>query len=199
MTEAAGRTQVIINGPNRTRSYDIETGDVIWECGGQTVNPIPSPIRNGDVVLCMSGYRGEALYAISLDATGDVTDSAAVAWSRNRGTPYVPSALLMSGRLYFTKGNTGILTILDAATGEAHIDQDRLTGIDSIYASPVGAAGKVYITSRDGATLVIADAPELEVLATNDLGEPVDASPAIVGSRIYIRGESNLYCISEAE
>jgi outer membrane protein assembly factor BamB len=195
--EAAGKTQVILNGANRTRSYDLATGDLIWECGGQTVNPIPSPIAYKDMVLCMSGYRGEAFYAISLASKGDVSESSEVAWTHNRGTSYVPSALLMSERLYFTKGNNGILTILDANTGEALVDQKRLPDVSQIYASPVGAAGKVYITSRDGKTLVIADAPEYQQLAINDIGEPVDASPAIVGDKIYIRGENHLFCIGE--
>ncbi len=197
IVESAGRTQVIISATNRTRSYDLANGEIIWECGGQTTNPIPSPIAYKGMVLCMSGYRGEALQAISLEAKGDVTESSEVVWTHNEGTSYVPSAVLTSERLFFTKGNNGILSIIDANTGEAYVDQKRLPSVSSIYASPVAAAGRVYITGRDGTTLVLADAKEFEVVATNELGEDVDASPAIVGSQMFIRGANHLFCIGK--
>jgi outer membrane protein assembly factor BamB len=108
----------------------------------------------------------------------------------------VPSALLYGDRLYFNKGNNGVVSCLNAATGEPLVDQKRLAGISSIYASPVGAAGRVYYTGRDGATVVIRHADELEILATNPLGEAVDASPAVVDNQIFLRGERNLYCIA---
>jgi outer membrane protein assembly factor BamB len=196
VTEAAGRTQVIVNATNFARSYDLASGEVIWQCGGQVTNCIPSPIRYNDVVFCMSGYRGAELYAIPLDSQGDVSNSPSLAWVRHEGTPYVPSALLYGDRLYFNKGNNGVVSCLNAATGEPLVDQKRLAGISSIYASPVGAAGRVYYTGRDGATVVIRHADELEILATNPLGEAVDASPAVVDNQIFLRGERNLYCIA---
>jgi outer membrane protein assembly factor BamB len=197
VVEAAGRTQVVVNGTNRARSYDLATGDVIWECGGQVTNPIPSPVVYQGVVYCMSGHRGSALYAIPLDSQGDVSNSPSLAWVRREGTPYVPSPLLYDDRLYFTKGNNGVVSILNAETGEPYVDQKRLPAAGNIYASPIGAAGRIYITGRDGTTVVLKHADELEVLATNELGEPVDASPIAVGKQLYMRGEQHLYCIAE--
>ena len=84
-----------------------------------------------------------------------------------------------------------------AKTGKPIIDQMRLPEMDSVYASPVGAAGRVYFFSREGTTVVLKHGPELEILATNLLDEPIDASPAIVGDEMFIRGENHLYCISE--
>jgi outer membrane protein assembly factor BamB len=195
--EAAGKTQVILNGTNRSRSYDINTGEVIWECGGQVTNPISTAIQYEDLVYCMTGHRGSAVVAIPLDATGDITDTDKIAWKTNQGAPYVPSPLLYGDKLYFTKGTNGVLSCLEAKTGEALIDQKRLAGVENIYASPVGADGKIYITGRDGTTVVIPNTGELDILATNTVGEPVDASPAIAGNQIFIRGEDHLFCIEE--
>lgn len=197
IVEAADRTQVIVNGSNRTRSYDLESGEVIWECGGQVGNPIPTAVVHKGVAYCMSGYRGAAIYAIKLDSQGDVTGTDSVVWHSSRGAPYVPSPLLLDGRLYFTKSNNGIFSILDASTGKALVDQDRLSGIDAIYASPVAAAGKIYLMSRDGVGLVLRAGEEVDILATNNLGEGVDASPAIVGDQLYLRGEKHLYCFED--
>ncbi|MCA9189505.1 MAG: PQQ-like beta-propeller repeat protein, partial [Planctomycetales bacterium] len=167
VVEAFGRTQVIVNATNRSRAYDLQTGEVIWECGGQVTNPIPSPISADGIAYLMSGYRGAALYAIRLDAKGDVSNSKSVVWKRTEGTPYVPSAVLSGHRLYFTKSNNGILSCIDVRDGRPIIDQQRVPGLTNVYASPVAANGRIYFLGRDGTSVVIRDADELEVLATN--------------------------------
>jgi outer membrane protein assembly factor BamB len=192
-----GRTQVIVNGTKRARSYDLATGQMLWQCGGQTVNAIPSPVSNGEVAYCLSGYGGAAAYAIPLDAKGDLTDTNKVLWSYRKGTPYVPSPLLADDRLYFTQGNNPLLTCLDARTGKPLIDRARLPNLESLYASPAGAADRIYLVGRDGTTLVLRRSTKLEVLATNRLDDPIDASPAIVGKQLFLRGEKFLYCIEE--
>jgi hypothetical protein len=101
--------------------------------------------------------------------------------------------------LYFLKHNTGVLSALDAATGKVHYGPARLEGIEGVYASPVGAAGRVYVAGRNGATAVLAagPGPELKVLAVNRLEDGFEASPAIVGREIYLRGRRYLYAIAE--
>jgi outer membrane protein assembly factor BamB len=195
VVEHGGRTQVIVNATNRVRSYDLATGKVLWQCGGQTINAIPSPVADDRFVYCMSGYRGSAAFAIPLDATGDLTKTDKVAWHHDKGTPYVPSPLLAGDRLYFTQANNALLTCLDTKTGKPVIDRERLTGLDSLYASPVGAAGRIYLVGRDGTTLVLKQGDKLEVLATNRLDDPIDASPAVAGKQLFLRGEKYLYCI----
>jgi outer membrane protein assembly factor BamB len=143
----------------------------------------------------MSGYRGSAALAIPLDSTGDVTDSKKIAWRYGRGTPYVPSPLLYQGRLYFTQMNDALLTVLDARTGKALTDRQRLKGVSSFYASPVGAAGRVYFVGRDGSAVVLKAGDKPEVLAVNKLDDPIDASPAVVGKQMFLRGEGHLYCL----
>jgi outer membrane protein assembly factor BamB len=197
--EHKGVTQVIVNGANRTRSYDLTNGELIWECGGQTGNPIPSLVTANGVVYCMTGFRGFALKAISLDAKGDVTGTDQVKWERDRGTPYVPSPLLYDGLLYFTRANNGILTCVRADTGEELYADQRLQETPNIYSSLTYAQDKVYITGRDGATLVLKHGPAFEVLATNKLDEGIDASAVFVGNQLFLRGARHLYCIAEKE
>jgi outer membrane protein assembly factor BamB len=192
-----GRTQVVVNGTNRVRSYNLADGQVIWECGGQTVNPIPSPTTADGVVYCVSGYNGSAAFAIPLSATGDITDSATIIWSHHRSTPYVPSPLVYGDQLYFTQTNDGILTSLNRLDGSLIFGPQRLPEVDAIYASPVAAEGRIYILSRDGTTLVLEHGSELNVLATNRLDDPADASPALVDDQIFLRTAQHLYCIQE--
>jgi hypothetical protein len=196
ITEYKGRMQVITNGTT-VRSYDLETGDMLWECGGQVSNPIPTPVRLGDVVYCMTGYRGNAVFALPLSAQGDITNTDKIVWSRNDAAPYVPSPILYQGQLYFTKSRDGIMTSLDAKTGEVIIPQTRLPGVRSVYASPVAAQGRIYFPSREGTTVVVKHGSSLEVLATNELGETIDASPAMVGNDLFIRTDAHLYCFTE--
>jgi len=196
--EVNGKAQVITSGTNRIRGYDLETGDVVWSCDGLTVNVIPSPVYGNGLVYCTSGFRGAALKAIRIaDAKGNISGSPAVAWEHNQRTPYVPSPLLYDDALYFFNVNSPVLTCLNAKTGEVNYGPERLEGIRAVYASPVGAAGRVYIAGRSGGAVVLQKGPELKILATNSLDDGFDASPVIVGDEIYLRGTKNLYCIAK--
>ncbi len=195
IVEHNGRTQVITNASRLVRSYDLETGEVLWQCGGQVANVTPSPVLFGDHVICMSGYKGSLAVSLPLDASGDITKSDRIAWRWERDTPYVPSPLLYGDRLYFNKLNNAVLTCLDAKTGKPILESVRLPSLLNIYASPVGAADRIYLTARDGTTLVIKRAEMLEVLATNKLDDSIDASPAIAGKQLFLRGQRHLYCL----
>lgn len=194
-----GRVQVVTAGMSKLRSYDLETGELIWECPGTTMNPIPSPVFGEGMVFLTSGFRGNSLKAIRLaGARGDLTDSGNIVWSLERDTPYVPSPLLYDGILYFLKSNSGLLSAFDAKTGEAHYRVQRLDGVPNVFASPVAAAGRIYIAGREGTTLVIKHGPSFEVLAENVLDDGFDASPALVEGEIYLRGYRYLYSIGES-
>ena len=131
-------------------------------------------------------------------AEGDITDTAAIVWTLDRDTPYVPSPLLYGNFLYLLKRNNGILSGFDVKTGEPHYQLQRLTDVPNIFASPVGASGRVYIPGRDGTTLVIKHGGMFEILAANTLDDGFDASPALVGNELYLRGYNHLYCIAES-
>jgi outer membrane protein assembly factor BamB len=196
VVEHEGVTQVVVNGTKKVRSYDLATGKLIWECGGQTMNAIPTPFALEGKVYCMSGYRGNALYAIKLNSKGDVSSSTEqVAWKRTDAGPYVASPLLHDGLIYLTKERQAILVCVDARTGDIKYGPQRLPEMDTVYASLLGAGGRVYVASREGTTVVLKAGPKYEVLATNKLPEPIDASPVAVGKQLYLRGAKNLYCI----
>ena len=197
VVEHENRLQVVVSATGRVRGYDLESGADVWQAGGMTVNVIPTPVHVDGVVLVTSGFRGTALLAIRLDgATGDVTGSESILWSLDRDTPYTPSPLLYGRRLYLLKTNDGILSGFDALTGEKSFGPTRLEGVSNVYASPVGAAGRVYVVGRDGGAVVLADGPELEVLAVNELDDGFDATPALVDGEMYLRGRRHLYRIS---
>lgn len=194
--EVNSKPQAIISATTKVRSYDLKTGEIVWESSGQTANVIPSPVTGNGMVYIMSGFRGSALHAIKLGRTGNLTGTDAIAWSFDRGTPYVPSPLLYGDKLYFHKGNDAFISCFDAIKGSQHYVEQRLTGPNGIYASPLGAADKVYVIGRDGTSLVLKNSDKLEVLATNKLDDRIDASPAAVGKELFLRGHQYLYCIA---
>ena len=191
-----GAPQVIVAGTNHVVSYDLATGAERWRAGGLTPNAIPSPVYADGIVYVTSGFRGNALQAIRLNAAkGEVVGAPALVFRYDKDTPYVPSPLLYRGQLYFLKGNTGILTCLDAKSG-ALLFSERLEGVPNVYASPVGAAGRVYVAGREGAVAVLSAGTKLELLKTNTLDDGFDASPAVVDRELYLRGRKHLYRIS---
>ena len=196
--EVNGRPQVIVPAMERVRSYDLEDGRVVWESEGLTMNAIPSPVYGNGLVFLMSGFAGNDLKAIRVaDAHGNIDGTDAIVWSLDRDTPYVPSPVLVDGILYFLKTNSAILSAFDAATGVPHYQNQRLAGLTNVFSSPVAAQGRVYITGRDGTTVVVRSGAEFDVLATNTLDDGFDASPALVDNDIYLRGHQYLYAISE--
>jgi outer membrane protein assembly factor BamB len=197
VVDANGRAQVVTSGMRQVRSYDLETGALVWETGGLTMNPIPSPVFGDGIVYLMSGFRGNSLKAVRVaDAKGDITGTPALVWTFDRDTPYVPSPLLYDGVLYFLKGNTGVLSAFDAATGKPHYQLQRIEGVPNVFSSPVGADGKVIVLGQDGTAAVLEHGPTYKVLATNTLNDKFDASPALADGEIYLRGYKYLYCVA---
>lgn len=194
--EHNGRQQVIMNGQNKARAYDLETGEELWRCGGQTERPVASAVADNGIVYVGSGHRGSFLAAFRPDGRGDVQGTKHVLWSVNQDTPDIASPLLSSGRLYFHKGKTGVITCVNAETGKPIFGPARVPGLDSIYASPIAAGGYVYLTGRNGTTVVIRDSDTFQIVATNSVGETVDATPAPVDNELFIRGEQHLFCIA---
>ena len=196
--EHSGKTQIITAASGFVRSYDLESGEVIWKCSGLTGNVIPCPLVDGDYVICMSGYQGYSAMAIPMTETGDISGSEKIRWTTDRDTPYIPSPLLYDGLLYFNKSNQSIWTCLDSKTGEVLFGPERIGQLSNVYASPVGASGRVYMVGRGGSTLVLKRSRQLQLIATNQLDERFDASPAMAGNQLFLRGAKSLYCIENA-
>jgi outer membrane protein assembly factor BamB len=194
--EVKGAMQVIASATNFIRSYDLKTGDLVWQCSGQTGNVIPSPVVGFGKVFCASGFRGSSLQAIELGRTGDLSGTDAIAWQVNEATPYVPSPLLYGDKLYVCSVNRAIVSCYQAKTGKANFTKYRLEEVGEIYASPVGAASRVYFVGRNGVTQVIKRSGRPQVLATNILNDKFDASAAIAGDELFLKGKEHLYCIA---
>jgi outer membrane protein assembly factor BamB len=197
VVEHDGKPQVIVSATGKIRSYAPDTGQVIWECAGLTRNVIPSPVVGNGMVYATSGYQGNALLAIRLGRVGDLTGTDAIAWSHKKSTPYVPSPLLYDDKLYLFAGNNAVLSCFDAKSGRVLIDAERIEVLEGVYASPVGANGRVYLVGRNGVTLVLKPSDKLQVLATNRLDEKFDASPALAGEDLFLRGREYLYCLAD--
>jgi len=199
VVEHDGKPQLIVSGTNRVRGYDLATGRVIWECGGLSSNIVATPVAANGMVFAGSSYEKQSLVAVHLGgARGDITGSDRVAWIRSRSTPYVPSPLLYGESLYFLSHYQGILTRVHTQSGKDQPGAMRLRGISNVYASPIGAAGRVYITDLDGTTIVLNhENPGGPPLALNRLNDVFAASAAIVGRELFLRGQRFLYCIAE--
>ncbi len=196
VVEVNGKPQVITGATKLIRSYDLETGKLIWQSKGLFANVIPMPVVKENMVYLMSGHRGSALLAIRLsEAKGDISDSETIAWRYDKDTPYTPSPLLMENNLYFLKSNNGILTCLDANDGKVHYSNQKLDGMGSLFTSPVGVGDRFYIIGGTGLSYVIKHGPKFEILAKNQLDDKFHASPVIIGKNIYLRGFKYLYCI----
>jgi outer membrane protein assembly factor BamB len=200
VVDHAGRKQIIMNGQKFARSYDLDSGEELWRCNGQTVRPVASPVADKGLVYIGSGFQGAFLGAFRLDGQGDIKDTDKVAWVVRENMSDMASPLLASGRIYFHKGKSAMLSCVDAATGTPFYKAQRLTGLEDghAYASPVAAGGYVYLTARNGTTAVIKEADELQVVATNSLDEIVGGTPAPIDNDLIIRGEKHLFCISNS-
>ncbi len=191
-----GKIQVVTSATNLIRSYDVKTGDIIWQCGGQTRNVIPSPVVGFGMIYCTSGFRGSALQAIELGRTGDLSNTDAIKWHTEEATPYVPSPLLYGDKLYVCSVNKGVISCYNAKTGKPYFLKEQLEEINGIYASPAGVAGRIYFVGRNGVTYVVNSSEKFEVLAVNKLDAKFDCSPAFAGNEIYLKGKEYLYCIA---
>ena len=192
------KLQVIVPATGKSIAYDLENGDIIWEISGMTANVIPSPVTDGELIHLISGFRGAALQTIKLDeAKGDLKDSSSVVWTYDKNTPYVPSPLLYNNKLYYLRGNDERISCLDAKTGKVFYEAEKLDGMKGVYASPVGANGFVYVMGRNGMCYVLKDGEEFKPVSRNQLDDNFDASPAVIGNSLYLRGLKSLYCIAE--
>lgn len=194
LVKTAKRAELITSGTETIISYDPATGKELWTHKGVESNAIPSPVANNEMVYLVAGFPAKIAVAIRLGGSGDLTGTPNVPWQYTKGTAYVPSPILYGDYLYLTT-DRGILTCIDAKTGEVKYEGGRIPIPATFTASPVAFDGKILLTSEDGDTFIVKAGPKHEIIGTNSVGEPVYASPAIADGRIYIRGEKNIYAI----
>lgn len=186
-----GRSELITNGTETIIAYDPATGKELWRTKGVESNAIHTPLVGKGLVIVTAGYPTKRVIALR---PGQVADDKRVAWEYSKGTGYVLSNIIYDDYLYLLTDN-GIVTCLDAATGEIKYEGGRVPVPARFMGSPVAFSGFIAMTSEDGDTFMLKAGPTHEIVGTNSVDEPVYASPAIANGRIYIRGEKHLFAI----
>lgn len=195
------RVELITNASNFIRGYDPETGKELWRLGGSSKITAPTPVFSEDLIVVASGRRPEApIFVIRAGATGDITlagdqkSSAHVAWTRQRSGSYMPTPLIYQDYLYVLQ-NQGILACYDLPTGEQRYLERIPHQGSGFSASPVASDGKIYLSSEDGDIFVVKAGPRFELAATNRIGQPLMATPAISEGVMFIRAQNDLFAI----
>ena len=184
------RTQMILSGSLCVASYNPRNGKRHWIINGPTEQFVASVVYNGEYVFVTSGYPERHIVAIRPDGSGNVTDTH-VAWRTNRGAAYVPSPIIV-GAYLLVVADSGIASCFEARTGKRHC-MERLPGGHS--PSTVSADGLVYFTSDRGVTTIVRPGKTFNLIAQNELGEQISASPAISQGQFFLRTHQHLYCI----
>ena len=175
------------------QGFDLENGERLWSSQVIGEGKVPSTVLGDGLVFTAGGWGGrESIKAFRLGGRGDLGTENLV-WEQNKGMPKVPSLLYVKPHL-FAITDAGIATCMQAATGEI-VWQKRLGG--NFSASPRAAEGRIYLISDEGETTVLEAGPEFKILATNALGEKVQASPAISQGQIFVRTANKLYAIGK--
>lgn len=185
-----GKHELIVSGSHKVEGYDPITGEKHWTLGGLARECIPTPVFGHGLLYVVSGPKSPT-FALKPGGRGDI-EADQLAWSSNRGSPFVPSAILV-GERYYLVDDAGIATCLDAHKGKT-VWQKRLPG--RYTASPVSGDGKIYLANEDGTTTVLyAGSRTYDEIGRNDLGEPIFASPAISQGSLFIRTPRHLWRI----
>jgi outer membrane protein assembly factor BamB len=196
------QTQIIVNGWKHIGAYDFKTGTEVWKLAGGGDIPVPTPVVHDGLIYITNahGRQGAPVYAIRETARGDITlapgatSNEHVAWSHARDGGYMCTPLVYQGLVYIVKYN-GVVNVYDAKTGEKKYQERFAGGTSAFTSSPVAADGKVYFANEDGQVFVVKAGPVFEILATNDMGAPVLATPAISEGRLIYRTASHVLSI----
>jgi outer membrane protein assembly factor BamB len=203
IVNTAAGPELVTNASNFVRGYDPKTGRELWHLGGSSKITAPTPIFANGLHIVASGRAPERpVFAVRPGARGDLTLGASatentyVAWSKTGRGSYMPTPLAYRGILYVL-ANNGVFDAYDVATGK-EIYRQRLPLVGSGYsASPVAADGKIYLSNEDGGMLVIEAGATFKLVATNSMGEPLMATPALSEGVMYVRGARTLFAIAK--
>lgn len=190
--QGTGSQSVLVAaGAEAVIGYDPATGTELWRTEGTVSHPIPSYVAGHGLVFATAGSQAKVVMAIRPGSGGE---DDRIVWRYNKGTAYVPSPIAYGDFLYLMT-DRGIVTCLDAETGEVVYEGGRVPVPATFTASPVAFADKILLTSEDGDTFVMRAGPEHAIIRTNSLDEPVYASPALANGMVFIRGERHLFAI----
>ena len=197
--QGSDKTHVVVNGWPWIVSYDLQSGKELWKIHGGGDNPIPTPfVANGWIYITSSHGAKSPIYVVRPQTRGDITpglDASAdesFAWHTPKGGSYISTPVVYGEYLYL--GSSNLISCFNARTGEKMFSE-RLPARASLIASLVAGDGKIYCASERGAVYVLAAGAEFKILASNQMGEPCLATPAISGGVIYFRTTGNLIAI----
>ncbi|HEV2764722.1 MAG TPA: PQQ-binding-like beta-propeller repeat protein [Pyrinomonadaceae bacterium] len=201
--EGKTRAELITSGTKAVRGYDPLTGRELWRLGPMSEITTPTPFVAHDLIYVTSGYAPiQPIYAIRPGASGDISlpsgkeSSEFIAWSKQRGGPYMPTPIVY-GDLLYTVSNQGVVTAYNAKTGE-RVYQERIAGRGGAFtASPVAYDGKIYLSSEDGEIFVFKAGPKHELLSVNPMGEVIMATPAISDGLLIVRGLKHVFAVGD--
>jgi outer membrane protein assembly factor BamB len=182
--------ELIVNSSAGIEAYDPKTGASLWHFDEDNRFPIPVPLFHDGVIYVSRGYRSGPYAAIRPGGRGDVAKTHVV-WHVATGAPYISSLALHDGLLYMA-GDVGVITCIDARTGQS-VWRERIGGI--FTASPVAADGKIYLAGESGETVVLRAGRTPQVLGRNRIKGRILATPAIAGGRIFIRTDDAMIAI----
>ena len=196
VVRTGSRAEIVTNGGKHIRGYDAATGKELWRLAdAATQVKVPSPVAAGGLVVVTGGYPagGRPIYALRPGGTGEIA-ATSLAWRTENGSPYTGTPLVHDGIVYVCTDN-GILSAYDAKTGE-RIYRSRVSPAAAGFsASPVAAAGRIYLASEDGDVFVVKAGRAFELLATNPMGEICMATPAISGDMLFVRTQGHLVAL----
>lgn len=195
LVEHHGQKDILVPGKNRLTAFDARTHAELWQYG-EGEGPfngeiIVSPVY-GDGLVFLQTWRQSPIHAIRLTAGGKPPETV---WTSDKAGPQEPSLLYYRGLLYALMDN-GVFVCFDGKTGKEQY-RERLGG--ACNSSPIAGDGRIYVSDNDGKTYVVKAGNKFEVLATNELGERITASPAIAGNELIYRTDSHLYCIGQTK
>ncbi len=188
-----GRDQLILTGAAQTVGLEPETGRVIWFAGGPSEKFVSTPSVGHGMVFSFGGSDEKRAMAVRLGGQGDVSDSH-VAWRCDRSMPYVPTPLLLGDFLH-VMSDTGIYTCIEPKTGTT-LHTGRKLG--PLFSSPVAVAGRIYYFEDSGKCTIVENGDRFKEIATNDLNETVQTTPAVSDGQLFVRTERHLVCIGSA-
>lgn len=198
LVEAGGRTEVVLNVPNRLTSYDPASGDVLWHCDGCPDGYLCPSVIAHDGVVYVTGARKNTTLAVPAGGSGDVTEQ--VLWRKSKGSN-VSSLVYQDGYLYWFHEKNGVVYCLDAKTGDLQYEKRLQPRPGIIYSSATLADGKIYATSQHEGTYVIEATPtDLNLLAVNQFASDetrTNASFAVADNRLFLRTDKAIYCIGK--
>lgn len=201
--ESGGSPELVTNASNYVRGYDPATGKELWRLGGSSKITAPTPVFGKGLMIVASGRAPERpIFAIRPGGRGDITPkrdettSASLAWSKRGRGSYMPTPLIY-GDILYVLSNAGLFDAYDLVTG-AEIYRQRVPHKGSGFsASPVASDGRIYLSSEDGDIFVVRSGKSFELLQVNPMGEPLMATPALAGGRMYVRGLKHLFAVAK--